>query len=112
MRRMFDVRSAMRDGVELSSDIWLPSGNGRFPIILIRTPYLKTMPMLELPKLAAFFTDRGYAIAVQDVRGRGDSDGQFGFLHQEAEDGYDTIEWLSAQQWSDGRIGMMGLSYL
>lgn len=106
----FDVRSPMRDGVELSSDVWMPNGGGRFPLILLRTPYLKTAA--EYPKLAGYFVKEGYAVAVQDVRGRGDSDGQFDFFFQEARDGYDTIEWFAAQPWSDGRVCMMGASYL
>lgn len=112
IRPMFDVRTPMRDGIELSSDVWLPAAEGSFPTILIRTPYLKTMPMLEFPKLARYFAEHGYAVAVQDVRGRGDSDGEFGFFFQEADDGYDTIEWLATQPWSDGRICTMGVSYL
>ncbi len=109
IKRMFDVRTPMRDGVELSSDLWLPGAQGRYPLILMRTPYLKTSP--RNPKLSQFFVTRGYAVAVQDVRGRGDSDGKFQNHAQEAEDGYDTIEWLAAQPWSNGRVGMMGMSY-
>jgi len=108
---MFDVRSPMRDGVELSSDIWLPDGEGKYPLILMRTPYLKTM-VLEFPSLARFFAEKGYAFAVQDVRGRGDSDGRFNYHFQEANDGYDTVEWMAAQPWSNGRVCMMGPSYL
>lgn len=109
---MFDVRSPMRDGVELSSDIWLPDAKGKFPLILIRTPYMKTMPQFDFPKLARFFADHGYAVAVQDARGRGDSDGQFGFFFQEGNDGYDTVEWMAAQPWSNGRVCTIGPSYL
>src|SRR5687767_7597802 len=86
-RRMFDVRSPMRDGVELSADIWLPCGEDSFPLILIRTPYLKTLSQMG-PKFAAFFVCHGYAVAIQDVRGRGDSDGEFNYHFQEADDGY------------------------
>src|SRR5688572_10824924 len=111
IKRNFDVRSPMRDGVELSSDLWLPAGEGKHPLILMRTPYLKTM-VLDFPGLAKFFSERGYAFAVQDVRGRGDSDGKFNYHFQEADDGYDTIEWMAAQPWSNGRVCMMGVSYL
>ncbi len=107
--RMFDVRTPMRDGVELSSDVWLPKEGGKYPLILIRTPYQKTGA--RYPKLARFFAERGYAVAVQDVRGRGDSQGSFGFFFQEADDGYDAVEGLAAQPWSDGRVCMMGFSY-
>lgn len=112
IKRLFDVRCPMRDGVELSSDIWLPAGEGKYPAILIRTPYLKTSPHQQFPKLARFFTKQGYVVAVQDVRGRGDSDGEFNFYFQEADDGYDTVEWLAVQSWCNGRVGMMGPSYL
>jgi uncharacterized protein len=114
-KRMLDVRSPMRDGVALSSDIWLPDSAGRYPLILLRTPYLKVSPpppALQYPKLAAFFAEKGYAVAVQDVRGRGDSEGEYDYYFQEAEDGYDAIEWMAAQPWCDGRVGMMGVSYL
>lgn len=105
----------MRDGIELSSDVWLPKGKGPYPLILLRTPYLKVSPPpptpLQYSRLARFFAERGYAVAVQDVRGRGDSQGQYGYYFQEAYDGYDTIEWMAAQPWSNGRVGMMGASY-
>jgi predicted acyl esterase len=70
IKRMFDVRSTLRDGVELSSDIWLPGSESKHPLILIRTPYLKTLQpsQLEYSKLAKFFAENGYAVAVQDVR--------------------------------------------
>jgi uncharacterized protein len=112
VRRLFDVRSPMRDGIELSCDVWLPAGEGRYPVILMRTPYLKTLPAMEAPTLARFFADRGYIVAIQDVRGRGDSHGEFTSHFQEADDGYDTVEWLAGQPWCNGRVGMMGPSYL
>jgi putative CocE/NonD family hydrolase len=117
MKRIFDLRTPMRDGVELSSDLWLPAGENPSPLILLRTPYLKVSPPvqpnpLDYPGLARFFTEQGYALAVQDVRGRGDSGGEYGYYFQEGDDGYDTIEWMAAQPWCNGRIGMMGLSYL
>lgn len=109
-KRMFDARSPMRDGVELSSDVWLPDGDGKYPLILIRTPYVRVSPANVA--LARFFIGKGYAVAIQDVRGRGDSDGEFNFLFQEADDGYDSVEWMAAQTWSNGRVCMMGHSYL
>ena len=112
VRNLFDVRVPMRDGIALSADIWLPLSEGRYPVILMRTPYLKTMALLSFPELGRYFASRGYILAVQDVRGRGDSDGEFGFLPDDNEDGYDTVEWLARQPWSSGRVGMMGVSYL
>ncbi len=112
VRNLFDARVPMRDGVTLSADIWLPLPEGRYPVLLMRTPYLKTMARLKFPDLGHYFASRGYVLAVQDVRGRGDSDGEFGFLPDDNEDGYDTVEWLARQPWSSGRVGMLGVSYL
>ena len=109
---MYDVRTPMRDGVELSSDIWMPEEPGKYPAILLRTPYLKTEWLQKHPEFGKFFAEHGYVFIVQDVRGRGDSEGEFNFLFQEAEDGYDAIEWFAKQNWSNGKIGTMGLSYL
>jgi uncharacterized protein len=112
VKRKFDVRMPMRDGMELSADMWMPAGRGRYPAILVRTPYLKTMEALRFPDLGEYFASRGYVLVVQDVRGRGDSEGTFGFHLVDEEDGYDTVEWLANQPWSNGRVGMMGVSYL
>ncbi len=108
----FGLMTPMRDGVKLASDMWLPAAPGRYPVILIRTPYLKSMTGLQTPVFGRYFASRGYAVVVQDVRGRGDSEGDFNFFFQEEQDGYDTIEWLAAQPFSNGRVGMMGVSYL
>jgi hypothetical protein len=110
MRAQFDVRVPMRDGVELSTDVWLPDGDGTYPAILLRTPYLKA-PQFVRYRLE-YFVKHGYAVLLQDVRGRGDSDGDFHFLFGEAEDGYDTIEWIADQSWSNGKVGTSGGSYL
>lgn len=111
IRQIFDLRSTMRDGVELSSDVWLPAEPGEYPVILIRTPYIKTMPFANFPEMGKFFAERGYALVVQDVRGRGDSDGVFDFFFQEAADGHDSIAELAGEPWSNGRVCMMGVSY-
>ncbi|MFC3050690.1 CocE/NonD family hydrolase [Kordiimonas pumila] len=108
----FGIRTPMRDGVELVSDMWMPDDGAKYPVILIRTPYEKTQPFGQYPEYAHYFVKNGYAFVVQDVRGRGDSVGNFGFFFQEAEDGYDTVEWIAKQPWSDGRVCMMGVSYL
>lgn len=112
VKRVFGVESKMRDGVKLVSDVWLPAGPGPFPVILVRTPYLRTNADLRWAKTANHFAERGYAYVVQDVRGRGDSEGEFRFFAQEAKDGYDTIEALAKEPWSNGRICMMGTSYM
>jgi hypothetical protein len=71
VRRQFDMRIPMRDGISLSADVWLPAEPGRYPVLLIRTPYLKTGELFRFPEHGAFFASRGYVLVVQDVRGRG-----------------------------------------
>ncbi|MEO7966668.1 MAG: CocE/NonD family hydrolase, partial [Gemmatimonadaceae bacterium] len=110
VRMEFNTRIKMRDGVELSADVYRPDRAGKFPVILVRTPYDNgTAPNLQAGKRWA---TRGFVYVVQDVRGRGDSDGIFYPLLNEAKDGYDTIGWLATQPWSNGKVGMLGGSYL
>nr|WP_298161015.1 CocE/NonD family hydrolase [Brevundimonas sp.] len=112
----------MRDGVRLMADIYLPLGAGPFSVILERTPYDKrgtnhadrtaADPTLRSkPEVAADFARSGYAYVLQDCRGRSGSEGVFSKYLNEADDGYDTLSWIAAQPWCDGRIGMTGLSY-
>ncbi len=110
LRHIFGLRTALRDGVELSSDVWLPKSPGPHPVILIRTPYVKALGSFNAD--AAFFARHGYAVVVQDVRGRGDSGGEFDFFFQEGKDGYDTVEAIAGQPWSNGRVCMLGVSYM
>src|SRR5690242_8379342 len=98
-----DVMVAMRDGVCLATDIYRPAHAGapvpgRFPVILERTPYDKGAPRFVIP--ARHFAEHGYAVLMQDVRGRGGSEGEWYAFAREAPDGYDTIEWAAAQPWS------------
>ncbi|MFC2166021.1 CocE/NonD family hydrolase [Acidobacteriota bacterium] len=109
IKQKFDVRIPMRDGITLSADMWMPEAEGRYPAIFFRTPYVKVMKWF--PKLARFFASNGYVLIIQDVRGRGDSDGEFGFYFVDAEDSYDSIEWIAEQPWCTGKVGMMGVSY-
>lgn len=105
---MLDVMTPMRDGVRLSANIFLPAAKGRWPVLLIRTPYNKG------PRLASgynVFLERGYALVVQDVRGRYESQGVFRPLDQEGPDGEDTLIWIGRQPWCNGNIGMLGGSY-
>jgi uncharacterized protein len=122
-----DVMVAMRDGVRLATDIYLPARQGkpaagRFAVILERTPYDKTAdsrsertPALEKPKsraeVAAFFVRRGYIVIYQDCRGRYRSRGTYVKYLSDGLDGYDTCAWIIRQPWSNGAIGTMGLSY-
>lgn len=100
----------MRDGVVLRADILLPADSGRFPTLVYRTPYSKE-PALREYKTFEKAVARGYAVVVQDVRGRYASDGEFNAYWNEGRDGYDTIEWAAKQPWSDGNVGTFGLSY-
>lgn len=102
------TKVAMRDKVRLSTDIYRPKAEGKFPVILIRTPYKKEMVELQ----ARYYARRGYAVAVQDCRGRFGSEGTWEPFVNEPKDGYDTVEWLAAQPWSSGKVGMIGGSYV
>ncbi len=109
-----DVMVEMRDGARLATDLYLPATNGApapgpFPVILERTPYDK-LAARQTSK-GKFFARRGYVVAIQDVRGRFNSEGDWLPFFDEAEDGYDTVEWLGTQSWSDGKVGTMGDSY-
>ena len=108
MDKMLDLRAPMRDGIRLSTNVFHPPGKGRYPTILIRTPYNKGS---DLPSGCGDFIQRGYAVVVQDVRGRYGSEGVFEPLDQEGPDGYDTLNWIARQPWSDGNVGMTGGSY-
>jgi putative CocE/NonD family hydrolase len=105
-----DVAVPMRDGVVLRADVVLPASAGRFPTLVYRTPYSKQFAL----KAGSTFEKavaRGYAVVIQDVRGRYASDGDFSPYQNEGHDGYDTIEWAARQPWSDGNVGTFGLSY-
>ncbi len=114
-----DVMIPMCDGVRLAADVYYPArdgapATGRFPTILLRTSYDKAAPRY-ISTIAEFFTPRGYVTVQQDLRGRYGSEGRGQYRHtanaNEGRDGYDTIEWIAAQPWSNGRIGMVGSSH-
>ncbi len=112
MRTIKDLMIPMRDGVRLATDLYLPEAEGRYPLVLMRTPYNKKGiegdPMYDYHR----YVESGYVIAVQDVRGTLASEGT---INQnganEHKDGYDTVEYLAAQPFCDGNVGMYGLSY-
>ena len=98
----------MRDGVRLSTDLYMPEGaDGKLPVILMRTPYDKA----KAPPIVEFFVSHGYVVVRQDVRGKYESEGTFFAYGDEAEDGYDTVTWLAEQPWSNANIGTFGCSY-
>jgi uncharacterized protein len=105
-----DVPVPMRDRVVLRCDVLRPAATGKFPVLVYRTPYDRR----EAPSDHTTFrraVERGYAVVLQDVRGRYGSEGEFVPYANEAKDGYDTIEWAAAQPWSNGKVGTFGLSY-
>ncbi|MFG2971104.1 CocE/NonD family hydrolase [Streptomyces sp. NPDC048288] len=110
--RPFRVR--MRDGVRLATDVYLPAGlptDEPGPAILIRLPYDKSGTYAAIPLIARYFTGRGYRVVAQDVRGKFRSEGETLLFVNEVNDGYDTLEWITHQAWSDGVVGMWGDSY-
>jgi len=105
-----DVKIPMRDGVNLSADIYRPKANGQFPTVLMRTPYSNNMEaMIEKGRRLA---NNGYICLIQDCRGRWDSNGTYYPFRDDGLDGYDTQTWIGQQAWSNGKIGMAGGSYL
>jgi uncharacterized protein len=105
-----NVAVPMRDGTILRAIVLRPAATGRFPTLVYRTPY-GAADALEDYATFTRAVERGYAVVVQDVRGRYASAGEFDPYRQEGRDGYDTIEWAAAQPWSTGDVGTFGLSY-
>jgi hypothetical protein len=103
-----NVPVKMRDGVTLRADIYRPNADGKFPVLLQRTPYNKDGDVGFGLKAAA----RGYVVIIQDVRGRYASEGEWYTFKHESNDGYDTVEWAAGLPYSDGRVGMFGGSYV
>ena len=97
----------MRDGVKLATNVFLPPGDGPWPVVLTRTPYGKGKAA-EREKQEAEYARRGYVRIVQDCRGKFASEGQYRAFIDDINDGYDTVEWAAAQPWSNGKIGMIG----
>lgn len=109
-----NVEAKMRDGTVLRADVYRPAEDGRWPVLLVRTPYGK-----EILATAALTLDPiraaggGYVVVIQDVRARWASDGdEFFFYRDEAQDGYDTVAWASDMEHSDGTVGALGVSYM
>ena len=105
----YHVKIAMRDGVRLEANLYRPETGSRWPVLLVRTPYNKGIALFPGYQV---FIEHGYAILIEDVRGKYGSEGHFSSLDQEGVDGYDTINWIARQRWSDGNVGMVGGSYL
>lgn len=111
-------RVPMRDGVDLLADIHHPTSTGRYPALIAASPYPRQMQDLGAPAgfieagATDFWVSRGYVHVIANIRGTGGSGGTFGFFNaQERRDMYDLVEWVAAQPWCDGNVGMIGISY-
>ena len=110
-----DLMLEARDGVRLATNLFLPgreggAAPGRFPTVVVRTPYGKDFGTASA--LPAAFVPHGYALAIQDVRGRYGSEGRWRPLSDDGPDGADLLAWIARQPWSDGKVGMIGTSYV
>lgn len=108
-----NVMVPMRDGIKLATDLYLPAGGGakqegRFPVILTRLPYDKT----GAKKQGEYYAQHGYVFVAQDTRGRFASEGVWHMMTDDGRDGVDCAAWIGKQSWSDGKIGMIGTSYV
>jgi hypothetical protein len=108
---MVALEVPMSDGVRLCANVWLPARTARSPVVLLRTPYGNDAQEFARWGLQDYLY-AGFAVAIQSVRGRGNSQGEFGFFFVEGKDGYDSIEWIAAQSWCNGKVAMDGGSYL
>jgi putative CocE/NonD family hydrolase len=107
-----NVMIPMRDGVHLAADLYRPSRDGtpapgRFPALLTRTPYDKG----GTDKEGRYYAERGYAVIANDVRGRYASEGTWRLIVDDPQDGFEVVEWIARQDWSDGKVGTFGTSY-
>ncbi|MBN1663764.1 MAG: CocE/NonD family hydrolase, partial [Deltaproteobacteria bacterium] len=107
-----DIPFKMRDGITLRADVYRPDDAEKHPAIIVRTPYDKTpsAPSNYLSPVEAAFA--GYAVVIQDTRGRFASEGEYAVGAPEGPDGYDSVECCAAEPWCDGNVGMVGISYL
>jgi putative CocE/NonD family hydrolase len=105
------VPVVMRDGVTLYADVYRPVGDGKYPVLISRTPY-STERFPSAYDGAVYFAQRGYVYVFQDVRGRHESDGAWSPFFDDQKDGVDTIAWAAKQPWSNGKVAMQGGSYL
>jgi predicted acyl esterase len=118
MTRDDDVEVPMRDGINLLADVYRPDAPGKFPVLIAASPYPRQIQNLGAPVgfveagASDFWVPRGYVHLIANLRGTGGSGGTFGFFdEQERQDLYDLVEWAAAQPWSDGNVGMLGISY-
>lgn len=103
------LQAPMRDGVRLNTSVWLPAADGKFPVVLVRTPY-RTEIGGRRSQFATSLLEAGYAVVQQHERGRYFSEGEMRMLNRADEDGWDTLDWIARQPWSNGRIATYGCS--
>jgi putative CocE/NonD family hydrolase len=111
LRDVETARMRLADGVELVADIWRPAAPGRFPVLLMRQPYGRRIASTLVYAHPAWYAAQGYIVVIQDVRGSGDSDGDFRLLEADAADGREAAEWAAGLPGSSGAVGMYGFSY-
>jgi uncharacterized protein len=118
MSRDVDQHVLLRDGGHLLADVYRPVAQGKFPVLIAASPYPRQVQDLGAPTAiieagnSEFFVSRGYVHVIANLRGTGGSSGEWGFFdEQERLDLYDLVEWAAGQPWSDGNIGMIGISY-
>ena len=109
--RSDDIQLSAADGTTLAGRLWRPEGDGPWPALLMRQPYGRAIASTITYAHPHWYASHGYAVLVQDVRGRGDSGGSFGGFAQEAADGASSLAWLRQQDWCSGRVGSYGFSY-
>ncbi|MBD2257283.1 CocE/NonD family hydrolase [Pseudanabaena sp. FACHB-2040] len=100
-----------RDGVRLDSDVYYPEDEGRFPVLLMRQPYGRAIASTVVYAHPTWYASQGYIVVIQDVRGRGSSEGAFQLFAHEADDGADAVAWAAGLPGSTGQVGMYGFSY-
>ena len=107
-----NVPATMRDGTILYADVYRPTTDGTYPVILMRLPYNKATAQTYVYASPGFYASYGYIVVIQDVRGQYESEGEFYAFRDEMEDGYDTVEWAALLPGSNGKVGMYGFSYV
>jgi hypothetical protein len=112
IRKEKSIFVPMRDGVRLSTDLYFPEGvDGKLPVILVRTPYGKD-GSYPYGGMIPLLVQQGYIVAIQDARGRFESEGEYRVRHWDRKDGYDMVDWLVDQPWANGKVATLGCSYL
>ncbi len=112
IRLEFGIKQEMRDGITLASNLYRPDAEGKFPVIVTRSPYMTVQGFqTRSSEEAKFFARQGYGFVIQDCRGKNDSEGTFHPFFDDPTDGLDTLNWCAKQDWSNGKLGTIGASY-